>query len=250
MRVVNKDRFKKLPSAVLVDIDNTLYSYETAHVKAMATVKDLVANKFEIAGKNFDEVFAAARADVKQCLEGAPSGRNRLLYFQKMFELVGVGSSPLDALNCEQTYWNTLMSESSLFQGVVGFLDELLLNGVSIIDVTNLTSQVQFRKLVYLELHETFNFIVTSEQVGCEKPNPKIFEFALGLAGCAGEETWMVGDDLLCDIEGAKSAINATTLLKQGVKNQKISNSQAVDAYFSDFDKLAELLRRIGDDTV
>ena len=250
MRVINKDRFEKLPSAVFIDIDDTLYSYETAHIKAMATVKNLVANKFEIAGKSFEEVFAAARADVKLCLGDAPSGRNRLLYFQKMFELIGVGSSPLDALNCEQTYWNTLMSESSLFPGVSGFLDELRLNSVPIIAITNLTSQVQFRKLVYFDLHEAFNFIVTSEQVGCEKPNPKIFEFALGLANCAGKETWMIGDDLDCDIEGAKCAINATTILKQGVKGRKISNSQAVDAHFSDFDKLTGLLRGISDHTV
>lgn len=250
MRIINKDRFEKLPSAVFIDIDDTLYSYETAHTKAMATVKDLVANKFEIAGKNFEEVFAIARADVKQCLQGAPSGRNRLLYFQRMFELIGVGSSPLDALNCEQTYWNTLMSASSLFPGVVGFIDELRLNSIPIIAVTNLTSQVQFRKLVYFDLHEAFNFIVTSEQVGCEKPNPKIFEFALGFTNCPGEETWMIGDDLYCDIEGAKSAINAATILKRGVKDQKISNSQAVDAHFSDFDKLTGLLRGIGDDAV
>jgi HAD superfamily hydrolase (TIGR01549 family) len=247
MRVIKKDRFQKMPSAVFIDIDDTLYSYETAHIKAIVAVKNLVANKFEIAGKNFEEVFAAARADVKQCLEGAPSGRNRLLYFQKMFELIGVGSSPLDALNCEQTYWNTLMSESSLFPGVEEFLDELRLNGVPIIAVSNLTSQVQFRKLVYFELHEAFNFIVTSEQVGCEKPNPKIFEFALSRANCVGEDIWMVGDDLVCDIEGAKSAINATTLLKRGVMNQKISNYQAVDAHFSNFDKLTALLRRISD---
>ena len=41
MRVIHKDRFEKLPSAVFIDIDDTLYPYEAAHTKAMAIVSKL-----------------------------------------------------------------------------------------------------------------------------------------------------------------------------------------------------------------
>ena len=250
MKVINKNRFEKLPSAVFMDIDDTLYPYEPAHNKAISAVRDLVSSEFEIAEENFDLVFNAARNEVKSILNGSPSGRNRVLYFQRMFELIGVGSAPLKALNCEQTYWNTLLSEAKLFDGVTSFLEELRLNGITILAVTNLTAQIQFRKLVYFNLHDAFDFIVTSEQVGFEKPDKRIFETALSHINCSGEDVWMIGDDLQCDIEGAKSAINATTLFKCSGNGVNYSTLDAIDARFSQFDKLTLMLQKINDDLV
>ena len=243
MKIYNNDRFEKLPAAVFIDIDDTLYSYSAAHSKALAAVRDLVSQQFEIAGKNFDQVFDAARAAVKTSLRDSPSSRNRLLYFQQMFELIGVGSSPLEALNCEQTYWNTLLSEAILFPGVREFLDELRLNGVPVIALTNLTAQIQFRKLVYFDLHECFNYIVTSEQVGCEKPVPKIFDSALSRVQSNGKDVWMVGDDYKCDIEGAKRAINAVTIWKKSIAFLDYTDRAAADAEFKEFDEITKLVR-------
>lgn len=250
MKVINKSRFKKFPSAVFMDIDDTLYPYEPAHNKALSAVRDLVSSEFEIAEENFDQVFKAARNEVKSILNGAPSARNRVLYFQRMFELIGVGSSPLKALNCEQTYWNTLLSEAKLFDGVTSFLEELRLNGITIIAVTNLTAQIQLRKLVYFNLQDAIDFIVTSEQVGCEKPDKRIFETALSHVNCPGESVWMVGDDLKCDIEGAKAAISATTLLKRKELDVGRLSSGAIDGYFSGYEKLTAMLRKLGHSSV
>jgi putative hydrolase of the HAD superfamily len=250
MKLINKHRFEKLPSAVLMDIDDTLYSYASAHKKALSAVRVLVSSEFAVAEESFDKFYEAAREDVKAKLNGAPSARNRLLYFQRMFELLGVGSSVLKSLNCEQTYWNMLLSEAELFDGLTSFLDEVRLNGITLIAVSNLTSQIQFRKLVYFNLHDAFDFIVTSEQVGFEKPDKRIFETALSHINCSGEDVWMIGDDLQCDIEGAKSAINATTLLKCTGNGAHYSTSDAIDARFSHFDKLTLMLQRINGDLV
>ncbi|PZF55274.1 haloacid dehalogenase [Curtobacterium sp. MCSS17_008] len=45
---------------------------------------------------------------------------------------------------------------------------------------------------------------VTSALVGAEKPNPRIFRHALQLTG-AGEDVWMVGDNPVADIDGARA---------------------------------------------
>jgi putative hydrolase of the HAD superfamily len=237
-----------MPKAIFIDIDNTLYSYSSAHSKAITAVHELVASQFEIAEENFDSVYRAARAIVKKKLAGSPSARNRLLYFQTMFELIGAGSSMLNALNCEQTYWNTLLLEAELFDGVKEFLDEVRLCGIPVIAITNMTAQIQFRKLVFFNLDYDIDFIVTSEQVGCEKPDRKIFEVALDHANCAGEDVWMIGDDLVCDIEGAKSSINATTLLRHDNRDKSLITSKAIDAHFSSFDNITGVLRKLGNE--
>lgn len=46
---------------------------------------------------------------------------------------------------------------------------------------------------------------ISSAAVGAEKPHPRIFEYALA-ATQAGPDTWMVGDNPIADISGARQA--------------------------------------------
>jgi putative hydrolase of the HAD superfamily len=55
--------------------------------------------------------------------------------------------------------------------------------------------------------------VVTSAEVGAEKPSPVIFERALALAGCAAEQALHVGDSLAEDVQGARAAGVAALLL-------------------------------------
>jgi len=52
---------------------------------------------------------------------------------------------------------------------------------------------------------------ITSAAVGAEKPNPKIFAHALRYVGVSsGDDVWMVGDNPVADVEGARaSGLNA-----------------------------------------
>jgi putative hydrolase of the HAD superfamily len=48
--------------------------------------------------------------------------------------------------------------------------------------------------------------LVTSEEVGVQKPDPKIFQTALDRVGVAAPDAAMVGDAWATDIEGARRA--------------------------------------------
>ena len=76
--------------------------------------------------------------------------------------------------------------------------------------ITNGFKEVQYLKLNNCGLTPFFNEIITSEEVGVMKPNPKVFEFALEKAKASKNESIYVGDDFKVDIEGALNAgINA-----------------------------------------
>ncbi len=66
-----------------------------------------------------------------------------------------------------------------------------------------MTAEVQFKKIQKLNIEKYFQFIVTSEEVGVEKPDPSIFEWAIGKADTIIDEIRnivVVGDDLKKDI--------------------------------------------------
>lgn len=54
-----------------------------------------------------------------------------------------------------------------------------------------------------IQLLRYFKYVVTSAYVGCEKPDPKIFSYAIKLAAAKDHKKWMVGDNPKYDIEGA-----------------------------------------------
>ena len=72
--------------------------------------------------------------------------------------------------------------------------------------VTNGFVEVQYEKFDKSGLRDCFAHIVLSEEVGCQKPNPRIFEEALRMNGLKSEEVVMIGDSWNSDIQGAINA--------------------------------------------
>ena len=57
-----------------------------------------------------------------------------------------------------------------------------------------------------LGLGQSFEFVLTSAEAGCRKPNPRIFEQALERLGVSAEQAWHVGDSYEDDVAGASNA--------------------------------------------
>jgi putative hydrolase of the HAD superfamily len=155
---------------------------------------------------------------------------------------MGLGSQVLLALDFEQTYWRTFLSNARLFDGVKDLLDDIRLLGISSAIVTDLTAQIQFRKIVYFGLDSYFDFIITSEEVGFDKPNKAPFQMAIDKIRPKGNCIWMIGDSALNDIYGARTAINAITLQKIHDGIEIGIEENCPDASFVHFSEIRNLL--------
>jgi HAD superfamily hydrolase (TIGR01549 family) len=245
MKILNSSRVHRYPDAILFDTDNTLYPYDPAHLKAQEAVQKKVVNTFSITNADFNTAFNQAKLDVKQRLEGTAASHSRLLYMQQMLEIMGLGSQVLLALDLEQTYWRTFLSNAVLFEGVKEVLDDIRLLGIPTAIVTDLTAQIQFRKIVYFGLDQYFDHIVTSEEAGYDKPRKEPFELALAKMKPAGNRIWMIGDNPINDIQGAKEAIDATTFQKIHTGIKKGKGASEPDAYFNNFSEFREFLLKL-----
>jgi HAD superfamily hydrolase (TIGR01549 family) len=242
MKIFNRDRFLVRPDAVLFDTDNTLYPYEPAHAAAQKAVKEKVIKAFSITSEDFDKSFEEARRQVKSRLKDTAASHSRLLYLQRMLEILGLGSQVLWVLDFEQTYWRTFLANAPLFDGVKELLDDLRLMSIPTAIVTDLTAQIQFRKIVYFGLDRYIDYIVTSEEVGVEKPHAAPFQIALEKLRPKGSCVWMVGDNPINDIKGARHQINAVTLQKLHDGAALGTGDGLPDASFTDFSQLRKFL--------
>ncbi len=247
MKIYQKNQFTQLPDAILFDMDNTLYPYKPAHDLAMIAMREKMMRECNINSKNFDKLFDEARQQIKQQLGEQAASHSRLLYAQRMIENMGLRSQILLTLAIEQTYWHQFLHHAKLFSDLKELLDDLRLLAIPIAIVTDLTSQIQFRKIIYFGLEHYFDYVTTSEEVGYDKPNPAIFKLTLQKLNIdpTKQKIWMIGDNPVNDIQGARDAINAITIQKINDDTPIGTGKQAPDASFNDYQHLRKFITKL-----
>ena len=104
----------------------------------------------------------------------------------------------------------------TLYPRVNQTLIELMKMGLKLTVISDAPKMEVWLRIVSLGLHHYFDEIITSEDFGVKKPDPKPFLKALEVLGTRGEETLMVGDWPDRDIKGAKGAGIRTVWAKYG----------------------------------
>ena len=237
---------KKLvkPNAVLLDTDNTLYDYYPANILAEKAVCQKAKNLLGIKREIFFKYYNLAKKEVKKNLPLNASSHSRLLYFQRMIELLGYKSHLLLSLDFEQTFWRTFLANAPLFPGLRETLSFFKGRNIPIAVVTDLTSHIQLRKLTYFGLEDTFDAVVTSEEVGIDKPNKKNFLLTLKKLNLSKESYfWMIGDNPVSDIYGAKQ-FNSTTFQKIHNKVKLGEEEYAPDFIIRDYYAFLNKMKR------
>lgn len=245
MKIYAPEKFDRLPDGILFDTDNTLYEYDYPHKCAMDAVRVKVTERLSISGVDFDSAFLQAKLEVKTQLGSTAASHSRLLYLQRMLEVLGLGSQVLLALDFEQTYWRTFLANARLFDELKEFLDDLRILKIPTAIVTDLTAQIQFRKIVYFGLDHYFDYIITSEEAGYDKPHGAPFHLALHKMRLNYSNVWMIGDNKDADILGAREQINAVTIQKIHSGVVLGEGKYLPDASFSGYKDIRHFLSRL-----
>jgi putative hydrolase of the HAD superfamily len=221
---------------ILLDLDNTLYSYQENHRRALNEVFSFMEKSFSFSNNQLEESYAKARHLVQIELGHTASSHNRILYFQKMLEILTL--NPLKyAFLLYNLYWNTFLSSMRLFFGVETFL-ETYRNRICL--VTDLTAHIQYKKIKALQLENHISQMVTSEEAGREKPHPYMFLSALEKMNLKKDEVCMIGDNFKKDIVGANNlGIRAIWLNRDG--EHRVYDDSLVEEVDS-FEKINQLL--------
>lgn len=191
--------------AIVFDLDNTLYAYDPCHAAGFHAVTDYAAAELNIA----PEAFPALHREGDRLLrahagENAAAIHSRLIRYQLILESRGL---PIfHAPRMEKRYWDAFFAEVRPEPGTRETLESLRGQGYRIGVGTNMTAPQQYEKLRLLGLLELVDFLVCSEEVNAEKPDPKLFARCAEKAGVDAGECLFVGDDLERDVGGALAA--------------------------------------------
>jgi FMN phosphatase YigB (HAD superfamily) len=191
---------------ILIDLDNTFYSYQECHEVALKNVFNILSEKgIEDNYESFLIRYKEAQQKLKKNTQNQAACHNRLIYFQLYLEEIDRWSPDLN-IELYEGYWGTFLNSMSLFENFLSFISTAKSKGLKIGIVTDLTAHIQNRKILQLAIGEHIDFMLTSEEAGVEKPTPRIFDIAVNKIGLNRNELIFIGDSFEKDIEGAYSS--------------------------------------------
>ena len=188
------------------DIDRTLWDYETNAREALREMheKRELNNhsiKFDDFVREFTRYNELLWAKFRHGQIKKPALRDRRFYLT--LKKLGVENNDL-ALLLSADYIELSPNQTNLFPEVIETL-EYLKPKYHLHIITNGFNEVQFKKLRNCGIEHFFEKIVTSDNAQSQKPNMKIFEYALTSVNAKKIDSLMIGDDWDLDIMGAKS---------------------------------------------
>ena len=199
---------------VLLDIDNTIYHYESCHKPSLNILIKELAKLLSSSEEIIKKEFLNSRKIVNKRLYDTASSHSRFLYIQLTIEKILGGSDFRNTLKLEELYWNTFLSKIKLNEHAKKFIFQCNEKKIPICCLTDLTAEIQFRKVLKLNLENNIKYIVTSEEVGIEKPNKKMFQSALEKLRLSTDQVIMIGDSAEKDIYGAEEMGITSYLVK------------------------------------
>lgn len=184
-----------LPKYIAIDLDNTLYEYKSCHQAGLSAVVNYLSSNFKIDKRESTALYEKARRNVKHRLGDTASSHSRLLYFKSMLELMNLPNL-LELSNVfDQMYWGHYLREMKRAEGAMSLLEVARENAIPVIIMSDLTTQIQIRKIAQLDIFDYLTGLITSEEVGRDKPNSEFFEYAYQAFNLGSGHWWVIGDD-------------------------------------------------------
>ena len=192
-------------TTVLFDLDDTLFDHiGTARAALAATA----AADARLQAADPEALYQHYSALLEQIHAQLLAGRYtyeqaRRLRFERLLGPYGVGAAEVSAI--AQAHYGRYQQLRRPLPGARALL-EALKPHYRIGIVTNNRTGEQLDKLHHLDLHPFVDALITSEDVGVPKPDPRIFAAALARLGARPAEAVLVGDNWTADVLGALGA--------------------------------------------
>lgn len=186
------------------DLDNTLWAFSENAADSFKEIYELYQlNRYF---NSFEQFYGIYQKENKRLWKMYEKGmitkdelnRQRFYYPLKM---VNVYDYSL-AENYSADFFKIIRTKKKLMPHTIETLDYLQ-QDYNLYILSNGFHELQYSKMKSAGIYKYFKKIVLSDDIGINKPNPKIFTYALTSTNSNIENSIMIGDDFDVDIVGA-----------------------------------------------
>jgi len=192
---------------VFFDLDNTLWDHRR---NAYLTIKDIfeekeIGNLYGILFDDFHKKYDEINESLWVLLRDGKINKEYLKKnrFPNTFSEFGINDLQL-AQYFEDNFLDNNILHSKLVDGAEEILNYLKNKGYNLHIISNGFVEVTHKKIETSGIGHFFGTIVTADDVGARKPDPKIFEYSLKKANAQKGDSILIGDDYIADVKGAQ----------------------------------------------
>ncbi len=193
---------------IFFDLDNTLWDHRK---NAYLTLKDIfdregVRKKYDLLFEDFHRQYFTINENLWAKIRDGEIDKEYLRKhrFYDSFLFFGIDDMEL-SMKFEDNFLDEIINYNELVPGAYELLEYLSEKDYDLHILSNGFKEVTYRKAELSGIKGYFKTILSADEIQIRKPNPEIYEYALNNAGAVKNESIMIGDDWVADVEGALS---------------------------------------------
>lgn len=190
------------------DLDNTLWDHRE---NAFLTLKEIfkrqgVHDKYNLDFDDFHREYFTINERLWEQIRDGEIDKEYLRKhrFYDSFLFFGIKDVEL-AQTFENNFLDEILNYNDLVPGAFEVLEYLYDKGYKLHILSNGFKEVTQKKCELSGIQNYFQTITSADEINIRKPKPEIYEYALKKAGALAEESMMIGDDWIADVQGGKS---------------------------------------------
>lgn len=192
-------------TTIFFDLDDTLWDTISNSRESLEEVYNLHnINRYYPTFDEFYQIYLPLNMSLWDRYSAGTISKEELMgvRFKLPFEKF---DASVDAKQMNRDFMNRTASKSKVVPDAIELLDYLKPK-YNLHIMSNGFQEVQQRKLDNAGLTPYFDKIILSDNVGANKPHPRIFDYALELTNTERSKALMIGDNFDADITGAKNS--------------------------------------------
>ena len=193
---------------IFFDLDNTLWDHRK---NAYLTLKEIfkredITEKFNIGFEEFHtEYFTINEKLWAQIRDGEIDKEYlRKHRFYDAFLFFGVDDFELSQV-FEHQFLDEILNYNDLVPGAFEILEYLSAKNYDLHILSNGFQEVTHKKCELSGIKNYFKTITSADEINIRKPHPEVYDYALKKANAQKENSIMIGDDWIADVEGGKA---------------------------------------------
>lgn len=193
-------RYKNL----FIDLDDTIYDFSSASREAfMETYELLHYDRFFDSFNHYYSIYEPYNLELWHIYGEGKITKEELnkRRYSYPLEVVGIKDQELADTFCREAL-GRIPTKNRLIDGAIELL-EYLRPKYNMYILSNGFKELQSHKMRTAGIDKYFDALILSEDIGVNKPNRELYEYALEKTGSKLEESIMIGDMFETDIVGA-----------------------------------------------
>ncbi len=193
---------------IFFDLDNTLWDHRRNAYLTLKEIfnKEKVSDRYPLGFEEFHTEYFTINERLWEQIRDGEIDKDYLRKhrFYDSFLFFGIDDFEL-AQTFENNFLDEILNHNDLVEGAFEILEYLSNKKYKLHILSNGFKEVTYKKCELSGIKNYFQTITSADEINIRKPHPEVYEYALKKAGATTEESMMIGDDWIADVEGGKA---------------------------------------------